>query len=162
MCTGARLWDRVEATYTRLKEARQSLDFDDLEILTDRLLHRQPLDPRLAAWRAGVHQVMVDEFQDTNKVQQSIVYALAHPSEPGRLFVVGDPKQSIYRFRQAQVSLFHETAGDVRQATGQPPLPLSCSFRAHRALVDAQNHLFDRILRRSAPPTSPTRCRPGP
>ncbi|MCB0015515.1 MAG: UvrD-helicase domain-containing protein, partial [Anaerolineales bacterium] len=83
------LWTALETTYAGLKEARQALDFDDLELEAVKLLEQEPRNPRLAAFMSRVQHLMVDEFQDTNPLQKRIVYALAHPSEPGRLFVVG-------------------------------------------------------------------------
>lgn len=142
------LWQTLTQVYDRLKSERHSLDFDDLERLTVKLL-TQPqtgADPRLAAYLTGIHHVMVDEFQDTNPIQQQIVYALAPPTLPGRLFVVGDAKQSIYRFRQAQVSIFNRTAQDVEAASGHPPQPLNRSFRTHQELVNGCNHLFHHLF----------------
>jgi ATP-dependent helicase/nuclease subunit A len=141
------LWQRLDDTYSRLKGERQALDFDDLELLAEELLYQEPLSGRLESFLAGIRHLMVDEFQDTNQVQQRIVYALASPEDGGRLFVVGDAKQSIYRFRQAQVSVFNHTAVDIRAATGKPTVSLSQSFRTHESLLTALNQAFDYILR---------------
>lgn len=141
-----RIWDRVVAVYARLKSEHHALDFDDLEILAERLLYQEPRDPRLQGYLDELNQLMVDEFQDTNQVQQRIVYALAHPEGRGKLFIVGDAKQSIYRFRQAQVTVFNTTAQDIQRATGYPPVQLDRSFRSHQNLLNALNHLFERIL----------------
>lgn len=141
------LWMDLEHVYSRLKNEYQALDFDDLELLTSRLLREKgTADQRLQGYLSGIRHVMVDEYQDTNPVQQEIVYALAPPSQPGRLFVVGDPKQSIYRFRQAQVAIFNRTAQDLRRLTGHNSERLSRSFRTHSSLVAAVNSLFDRLL----------------
>ena len=141
------LWQAVSTVYQRLKAEQYALDFDDLELLTGQLLAQQPRPERLQAFAEGICHLMVDEFQDTNAAQQQIVYALAHPADGGRLFVVGDAKQSIYRFRQAQVAVFNRTARDIHLATGHPPVPLSRSFRTHAALVTALNDLFTQVLR---------------
>ena len=115
---------------------------------------------------AGIHHLMVDEFQDVNELQGEIVYALAHPGAGGRLFAVGDAKQSIYRFRQAQVRVFNRAVRDIEQHTGYGPLPLNCSFRAHAGLVAALNDAFDRILRPIGGPLGGAHtdfeARPGP
>jgi len=156
------LWARLASTYDRLKDERQALDFDDLELHAHRLLYREPRDDRLAAYLAGIHHLMVDEFQDVNEIQGEIIYALAHPRDAGRLFVVGDAKQSIYRFRQAQVSVFNRARGDVRRYTGSGPLLLGCSFRAHAGLVAALNDAFDRILQPTGEEYADFEARPGP
>jgi len=145
------LWQTLDQVYGDFKDEIHALDFDDLELRTlDLLTARREGDPRLTSFLAGVHHLMVDEYQDTNPIQKQIVYALApvenEQDEPGRLFVVGDPKQSIYRFRQAQVSIFNRTAQDLRRLTGHGPAPLSCSFRTHQELVNVFNHLFDNVL----------------
>jgi ATP-dependent helicase/nuclease subunit A len=155
------LWRHLLATYDRLKEARQALDFDDLEWLAWKLLAQSPRPRRLADFVAGINHLMVDEFQDTNITQQRIVYSLAHPAEEGRLFVVGDAKQSIYRFRQAQVAVFNRTSHDIESLTGHPALPLSRSFRTHSSLVSALNDLFDRVLQPLGADHADYEARPG-
>lgn len=139
------LWDTLEAAYARLKAARQALDFDDLELHV-RDLVRDPgrYDERLRSFLRGINHLMVDEYQDINPIQQEIIQALA----PGRgqLFVVGDAKQSIYRFRQAQVRLFNQIAARLLNETGRPPLRLSQSFRTHASLVAAANAAFEAVL----------------
>jgi len=76
--------------------------------------------------------------------------------------VVGDAKQSIYRFRQAQASVFRRTSQDIQAATGQEPLPLSCSFRAHEALVKALNCAFEQILQPLGDVRADYEAPPGP
>ncbi len=155
------LWDRLTAVYDGLKTERQALDFDDLERLTRRLLDDHPDDERLQTYLEGVRHLMVDEFQDTNEVQWEIVSRLAPPPS-GKLFLVGDAKQSIYRFRQAQVSIFRRTARQLAEAAEQPSPALRLSFRAHEMLVAALNHLFDRVLQPLGEEYSDYEARPGP
>ena len=91
----------------RHRVARGELSFDDLLVLTRRLLQTKP-EVR-AAVRARHRHLFVDEFQDTDQVQFDILTELASPdpdSAPSSMFAVGDPKQSIYGFRNADVSLF--------------------------------------------------------
>lgn len=155
------LWIPLTATYDRLKEERQALDFDDLERLADRLLGQKPRSGRLRAYVDGIHHLMVDEFQDTNETQGRIVYALAKPQDGGRLFVVGDAKQSIYRFRQAQVSVFNRTGREIERVTGEAALLLSRSFRSQESLVAALNSLFDQVLRPIGGEYEEFEARPG-
>ncbi|MBN1536888.1 MAG: UvrD-helicase domain-containing protein [Anaerolineales bacterium] len=155
------LWERLEDTYSQIKESQQALDFDDLELLTDRLLQQEPRSHRLQGFLDSINHLMVDEFQDTNLVQQRIVYALAPLEQAGKLFVVGDAKQSIYRFRQAQVSIFNRTSAEVETVTGQKPVPLSTSFRTHQSLVQATNSLFEDILSPLGETYTPYEALPG-
>jgi len=155
------LWEKVASTYDQLKEKRHALDFDDLELKAMALLTTPERDQRLEEFLDGIQHVMVDEFQDTNQAQQKIIYALADPTDGEKLFVVGDAKQSIYRFRQAQVSVFNRTSSDVRDATGQDPIALNISYRTHNPLVGAVNHIFESILQPQADSYEDYEARPG-
>jgi ATP-dependent helicase/nuclease subunit A len=134
------VWTLLIAQYDALKSAQNGLDFNDLERLALQLLQTEPRSRRLKAFVEGIRQLMVDEYQDTNPVQRDIVYALAQPTQP-HFFVVGDVKQSIYRFREADVSVYHYTRQKIEEASGAI-IRLSHSFRSHRHLVKAVNHLF--------------------
>ncbi len=142
------VWDKALAHYTRRKQAQLSLDYDDLEIRALELLQRgrQTPDSRAGRFVAGIRQVLADEHQDINPVQQQLIDTLAPITTPGRLFVVGDTKQSIYRFRQAQVTAFAELAVRLRQETGCAEITLDASFRTQKQLVAATNRLFRHVL----------------
>ena len=95
----------IDSARTRI--SRGELSFDDLLVLTRRLLQTQP-EVR-AEVRARHRYLFVDEFQDTDQVQFDVITELSAPdaaSPPSSLFAVGDPKQSIYGFRHADVELF--------------------------------------------------------
>ena len=102
---------KLENAYRMRKERRGALDFDDLQIKTRDLLRNEATIRDDCRRRFPV--VMVDEFQDTNPLQKELLELLC--GEEQRLFIVGDPKQSIYLFRGADVSVFGraqtETAG---------------------------------------------------
>ncbi|MBS1245641.1 MAG: hypothetical protein H6R36_296, partial [Chloroflexi bacterium] len=150
-----RVLDQALAEYRRLKDERQALDFDDLEAGAMQLLiEHEAVRKR---WQAETQAVLVDEFQDTNERQRRIVYMLANfPSRNTQhaicdiqsnssLFVVGDGKQSIYRFRGADVTVFRRVQDDVKQSGGQP-LEFNLTFRAHESLVEVTNKLLEPIL----------------
>ena len=142
------VWDMALAHYTRLKREHLGLDYDDLEILALALLQggRDAPASRAGRFVSGIRQVLADEHQDINPVQQQIIDTLAPIARPGRLFVVGDTKQSIYRFRQAQVTAFAELAVQLRKETGCAETTLDSSFRTQKHLVAATNHLFHHVL----------------
>src|SRR5260221_9545861 len=98
----------AKAIYKSLKDRRGVPDFDDLEALTQQLLR----NPEVASRYRGseFRHILIDEFQDTNRAQREIVEALADMQRAGSLFVVGDPRQSIYAFRGADVSVFSEVS----------------------------------------------------
>ena len=141
------LFDLTASFHHRLakeKEKRRLLDFSDLEHLAVRLLEHQEIAETLSRRYA---EVMVDEYQDSNQVQNVIFHAV---SDGGRiLFQVGDVKQSIYRFRLADPTLFlkkYETF-PREGAKGQPRLALlTKNFRSRPQVLGAVNDLFRSIL----------------
>ncbi len=149
------LWQQValhtKGLYADLKKQRRVLDFDDLETLTQKLLREQEVKQR---YQGGeFRQILVDEFQDTNRAQRDIIYALAGKERPGSLFIVGDPKQSIYQFRGADVSVFESVRADILQTNGLE-IALSTSFRTHTKLIDGFNSIFSQLLIRGTGPMS--------
>ncbi len=134
-----RALDRAREVYASAKRDRSALDFDDLERLARHLLRDEDVRAR---WRAEFAHLLVDEFQDTNRAQWEIIAALARP---GGLFLVGDPKQSIYAFRGADVTVF-ETAQRAIEAAGGAVIMLSHSYRTHSDLISRFNTLFSKVL----------------
>lgn len=134
------------AAFTERKEQASRLDFEDVQILARDLLRDN------AAVRQECHeryrQMLVDEFQDTNALQKELLWlaAGAEPNQappPGRLFVVGDAKQSIYRFRDADVSVFDQTRREFETTLGHERLRLEVTFRAHPQVAALHNDLFE-------------------
>ena len=129
----------LDAAYERAKHERSALDFADLELRTERLLARfaardLPLPGAPAA-------LLVDEYQDVNPVQARILARLK-ASPAGRRadqFSVGDPKQSIYRFRRADVAVMTEAWATVGPGGRER---LGTSFRARAELVAFHNAAF--------------------
>jgi ATP-dependent helicase/nuclease subunit A len=137
----------ARSAYGDAKSERSALDFDDLEALTCRLLENADIRARYRG-REFKH-VLVDEFQDTNAAQWQIVQSLSDPSVGGGLFLVGDPKQSIYAFRGADVRVFDEARQAVMSGGGAE-ITLARSFRAHAPLVACLNDLFGEVLTRDS------------
>jgi ATP-dependent exoDNAse (exonuclease V) beta subunit len=140
----------TERRYRREKDRISALDFSDLGRRTRDLLAARPELRRELT--SGIDALLVDEFQDTNAVQRDLVYLLHAESGVGRgiprgdqlrprgLFVVGDRKQSIYGFRNADVAVFEAVAADIVSAGGGE-LTLGRSYRSVAPLVAALNHL---------------------
>jgi len=134
--------------YEQAKRDELALDYDDLERGALELLEHR--DVR-SAWQSRVNAILVDEFQDTNDRQRAIVRRLC--AAPGQLFVVGDAKQSIYRFRGADVVVFREERQRIeREGTAHI---LTTTYRAHPRLLAALNALLAPILGEAADPTRP-------
>jgi ATP-dependent helicase/nuclease subunit A len=135
-----RLTAKVVAGYTGRKAALGQLDFDDL-LSKAYVLVIDPENARLRERLADdLRLLLVDEFQDTDQLQVNLVKAICGPGiDAGRLFFVGDFKQSIYRFRGAAPKVFR----DLREQLGeQGRLPLNVNFRSQPAVLDFINALF--------------------
>jgi ATP-dependent helicase/nuclease subunit A len=133
-----RLLVAYAAEYARAKRDASGLDFEDLELGARELLAsddalRERYAERFAA-------IMVDELQDTNAVQLSLIESLAHDN----LFTVGDAQQSIYGFRHADVELFSARGRRLSQAGAR--LTLATNFRSRPEILDAINHGFQDVL----------------
>jgi len=135
------LFQYAQRTYQAKKEERDALDFDDLETRSSDLLADQPAIGTY--WQGQVKALLVDEFQDTNEQQRQFIRLLC--PEAGKLFIVGDAKQSIYRFRGADVTVF-TTEKERIDGDGGHLIDLSTSYRAHEALLTDMNTLLEPIL----------------
>lgn len=135
--------------YQAALEQRRALDFDDLESGAARLLERSDVREH---WQTEIASLLVDEFQDTNERQRIIVEALT--GVPGRLFVVGDARQSIYRFRRADVTVFRSIQQRVR-AQGGLVIDLDITYRAHEPLLQATGDLLTSVMGTGDDPSRP-------
>ncbi len=128
------------AIFQEAKRQRNALDFADLEHKTIEILK----DDEIAAeYRERYLTIIVDEYQDSNRVQETILNRIARP---GSLFFVGDVKQSIYRFRMAEPALFLEKCRDFRGEAGMR-IDLGHNFRSGKAVIDTVNTAFAAIMR---------------
>jgi len=144
--------------YEREKQRRGVLDFEDLLLKTRDLL-RDNLAVR-GLFQRRFERLLVDEFQDTDPIQVEIVFFLAEKEPkakawqevaltPGKLFVVGDPKQSIYRFRGADIEIYDKAR---KTLAGQGSIEhISTSFRTASKLLDWVNDVFAKLIQ---PPES--------
>jgi ATP-dependent helicase/nuclease subunit A len=142
----------ADRRYAALKAERRALDFDDLEAGAVALLEAHP--DVVATWQREISALLVDEFQDTNARQAKLLSLLN--GERGILFTVGDAKQSIYRFRGADVTVFrHQMATSRAGDSDRRILNLTTSYRAHRRLLDLLNALLAPILGYADDPQRP-------
>ncbi len=135
--------------YAERKRAVSGVDFEDLELLALQLLRDRPEVRQLYSER--FERIMVDEFQDTNRVQLDVIESIAR----GNLFTVGDAQQSIYGFRHADVELF-ERRGEALEARGERET-LQTNFRSRPAILAALDVAFSTTLGERFRPLIPGR-----
>ena len=136
----------VVRIYERKKTARGVLDFIDLLVKArDALRDRESVRRH---FRERYLTLIIDEFQDTDPLQVQVADLLAG-DEPGRLVVVGDAKQSIYRFRRAEVALFRKAADEARARPGWAVLNLTQNFRSRPAILRFVNRVFAGLIQAS-------------
>jgi ATP-dependent helicase/nuclease subunit A len=129
------------ARFEAAKERRAGIDFEDLQILAARLLERAEIGEH---YRARFSQVLVDEFQDTNRLQLRLIEALRGPKT--ELVAVGDELQSIYGFRHADLDVFRRRREEIDRRGDAELMRLSGNFRSRPELVGAFNLLGESLL----------------
>ncbi len=144
------LYQRAREVYDRLRQERGVLNYQDLLMKAAALVGNKP---KLREYfRNRFSHLLVDEFQDTDPIQAQVMLYLTADDHveadwrkcrprPGSLFVVGDPKQSIYRFRRADIVTYGEVVKIIEAAGGQV-VRLSANFRSRAKIIDWVNSAF--------------------
>ena len=158
-----RLVNLFARRYEQAKRDKGLLDFSDLEHCCLRVLRAPESAPgreipseAALSYREQFVEVLLDEYQDTNQVQEAIVSLISRES-PGNRFMVGDVKQSIYRFRLADPGLFMQkyraypsAAGAQTHPEPAPPegrrIDLARNFRSRKPILDGVNFLFRQLM----------------
>lgn len=162
-------WSTLRNVFTVLRQAvaelkvvfaeRNQVDFTELSLAAVQVLKDSP--ERVLDIAGNIRHLLIDEFQDTSRRQHELVTALMAAWDPGEgrtVFLVGDPMQSIYMFRQAEVELFRQVRehgiGTEPTQLRCRPVQLSVNFRSHAGLTERLNGIFDLICAEDAPPGS--------
>ena len=146
----------IDDVYNEEKRRLNCVDFTDLQIFTRNLLRdnlkvRKELKEKFKA-------ILVDEFQDTNALQQQIIFYLAEDEKnegvypdiklsDRKLFLIGDPKQSIYKFRGADVSIFNKVKDKIKSDNVGEIKKLSTNYRSQKPIIDFVNALFSEVFK---------------
>jgi ATP-dependent helicase/nuclease subunit A len=152
--------------YNRLRLQAGGLNFQDLLLRAAMLLKDKPTIRQY--FRDRFTHLLVDEFQDTDPIQAEVMLLLTadDPSQtrwrkcrpvPGSLFLVGDPKQSIYRFRRADIVTYEQVKEIITQNDGQV-VPLTANFRSRPELVNWCNKTFENVFPAAATKYEPAAC----
>jgi len=135
---------KFSQAYALEKRTRNLLDFSDLEHFAIQILYPNGPEDMTPAALYNFHEVLIDEYQDSNEVQDYILSAVAQ-----RRFMVGDVKQSIYRFRRAEPKLFREkyrNFAPVEFGGDSVRIDLSHNFRSRPEVLRAVNYFFERLM----------------
>lgn len=149
--------------YDNIRKDTGKLNFQDLLLITSRLLRDHP--EIRSYFRKRYSYLLVDEFQDTDPIQAEVMLYLTSENDleknwknlcpvPGSLFVVGDPKQSIYRFRRADIITYNRVK-EIIQSSGGRVVHLSSNFRAVGPIIDWVNAVFENEFKRFPEYASP-------
>ena len=139
-----RLFQNVLNEYEDKKSESGVLDFEDILLKTRELLKVKSVRESLSG---KFKYLLVDEYQDTNEIQYEILLPLLEDLRKGNLFIVGDEKQSIYRFRDADLQVFSRTKTDILKMYGEESLlSLPDSFRMSPAICFFVNTLFKNLF----------------
>ncbi|MGC8742660.1 MAG: helicase-exonuclease AddAB subunit AddA [Verrucomicrobiia bacterium] len=148
-----------EEKFSNAKREISAVDFNDLEQMTIRLLIDENGKPTPVAeqLQSEFELVFVDEYQDINPAQHTIISAISRHKESANRFIVGDVKQSIYRFRRANPHIFqklttewlnYQNNNDNRDGE-KNVIYLSKNFRSHPSILNFVNRFFSKIMRES-------------
>ncbi|MGF7429691.1 UvrD-helicase domain-containing protein [Thermoanaerobacterium thermosaccharolyticum] len=139
-----RIIKKIDEEYDRFKKERNLLDFNDLEIAALKLLSD---DSKRDSYFERYKYILVDEFQDINQIQKRIILKLAEKNgviPDGRLFIVGDYKQSIYGFRGTDYRIFEEFCEKIKKEGDV--LNLSNCYRSTKNIICTVNSVFKNLL----------------
>ncbi|SEO70423.1 DNA helicase/exodeoxyribonuclease V, subunit A [Amphibacillus marinus] len=149
----AELVNQFHTSYQKIKKEKGLVDFTDLEHFAIQILSNQISDNKeylpstiALALREKYTEVLVDEYQDTNMVQETILQLISK-EKPGNLFMVGDVKQSIYRFRHAEPALFIDKYKKFsNQEIQGKRIDLAKNFRSREQVLTATNFIFKQLM----------------
>lgn len=146
----------LDKRYSQKKLEENVIDFNDLEIYTMKILEHNKIRE---SYQNRFRYFLVDEFQDTNDVQLKILLRLVEDHdgriENGKLFVVGDVKQSIYAFRGANYKVFNEIT-EIIEKNGGLKKDLTVCRRSHPMIIKTINDIFGNVLSQYYVPLKPS------
>lgn len=152
--------DDVIGAYTRRKREAAALDFDDLLLRAHDLVSKH--ESVRVALGERYQYIFVDEFQDTDRIQAAIIFLVAAKKRPkrwqeaqlrpGALFLVGDPKQAIYRFRGADIEAYNEARATIASQACDSVVEITANFRSQQAIIEHVNKCFQSVLQADGQP----------
>lgn len=141
-----RVLEKVDRLYTRKKDSFGGLDYEDLQIKTRDLLEDEGIRSK---YQRKYSYIMIDEFQDTNMLQKQIFYRICSIDKDldrNNLFIVGDPKQSIYGFRGADLDVFYQVVEDIEASKDGLTLSMDKNYRTVDTVLGFVNTIFSELM----------------
>jgi len=135
---------QVLTEYDEQKRKSGYLDFEDILLITKELTSKDNFAELL---KDKYEYIMIDEYQDTNEIQYEIFMPILNNLKRGNLFVVGDEKQSIYMFREAELEVFNKTKNEISKVNKDGKLLLPHSFRVSPQIALFTNELFANLFK---------------
>jgi len=130
--------------YENKKKNEGFIDYEDILLYTKKLLEYDKIQKSISE---KYKFILVDEFQDTNEIQYQIFLPILDYLKGGKLFIVGDEKQSIYKFRDAEIEIFNLTRSDIKKSVGEKNLlVLTDSFRMAPRICAFCNYVFRNLF----------------
>src|SRR5699024_11178786 len=137
----------IDKIYDRMKREEGGLYYNDLQNKVLYLLDNEAIRKK---YQNRFKYFMIDEFQDTNELQKNIFYKLASDKKPldkENLFIVGDPKQSIYGFRGADIDVFYDTMEDISKYDSDAIITLKRNYRSVDTVLNFVNSIFSNLMK---------------
>jgi len=129
-----------------MKREMNAIDFEDMIAIVHDLFVKDEALVR-EEFTNKFRYILVDEFQDTDSIQSDIIWRMAGGEEASeRLFIVGDPKQSIYLFRNVDVSMFKSFQEKIEKVLGGESVHLNTNFRSSPQVIGFVNHVFSQLM----------------
>lgn len=131
--------------YQSYKHNYNLLDFNDLEANALKLL--EPQYGIASLLYLQLKEIMIDEYQDTNQIQETLIQKIATFQKPSiNCFMVGDMKQSIYRFREADPEIFNQKYLTFNHLPDTKRIVLKFNYRSNKIVLDSVNYIFNQIM----------------
>lgn len=135
---------RFEKNFSKAKRDKNLVDFSDLEEVTLKILTLNNGDNDAAAYYKDLYkEILIDEFQDTNSMQETIIKTI---SNNNNIFMVGDVKQSIYRFRNSEPEIFQTKFKDYNEKIAGELINLNANYRSREQIIHYINFLFYQLM----------------
>lgn len=132
---------KTERKLDEFKKAHNAFSFGDISRFVLSLLNKEDIRKEISD---SFDYIMVDEYQDTNDIQETVISSISK----NNVYMVGDVKQSIYRFRGADCHIFQEKYIDYKKELGGKEIDLNTSYRSRKEVVDFINHLFSQVMKK--------------